>query len=76
MLGRYDVFEVRNAIKFYIMKHVDEFFPEKFRKEFYKIANSEYRTVVDRCNKLISEFQKIKIENQSRICYIFDQLLE
>ena len=77
VLSEFSVEEAFDSIKLYIQSHRDDFFPKRFRERFHKLANAkEYRTVSEDCSTLAYEFNKISLENQSKIVYIFDHIMK
>jgi hypothetical protein len=70
------VIEVVDAIKYYIRKNPDAFFPKKCRERFHKLAHLTSNTPIADCLELKDIFKNINIENKSRILYILDHILE
>jgi hypothetical protein len=76
-LSDYHGMEILDAIKYYIQISVEKFFPKRTRDKLVSYAeDTSFRTPVQVFNTIREYFNKIEYENQSRVIFIFDHILE
>ena len=65
------------AIRYFIKINIDKFFPKKTRENIIAYAESKsLKTPLEDFNTLREYFNKMESDNQSRVIFIFDHILE